>query len=218
MPDRRGRLLAAALVAAAVLAAPACAVGQGRPLSPHPSSAPAAGAGAQLLATLTVAPEDTAVPYDRDQWGGWASQGHGCNTRELVLRDQGIGELVDDACRSTCPAAGPVCWTSVYDDAGAYDPADLQIDHRVALAEAHRSGTRDWTNADRKAFANDTRNLVAVTSTSNRAKSDADPGRGWRPAAAHWHAFAIAYVRTKADYALTIDPAERDALLAMLGR
>lgn len=180
------------------------------PADQSPTSTPAA------LAALPVAPEDTTAPYDREAWGDWASHGRGCDTRELVLADQGTGMVPGTACRPVCPATGPACWHSPYDGAALRDPARVHIDHRVPLAEAVRSGAAEWTREQRERFYNDPTNLVAASARSNTSKGDDDPAR-WRPAdRAVWCGYATAYVSTKATYRLSVDHAERDALAAML--
>jgi hypothetical protein len=178
--------------------------------------APVTGPAAALLAALPVAPEDTTAPYDRDQWGDWASHGDGCDTRELVLTEQGHNTMAGKGCRPLCPTTAPTCWVSPYDGAALRDSSRVHIDHRVPLAEAARSGARDWTRAQREAFYNDRTNLVAASVHSNTSKGDDDPGR-WQPAdRAVWCGYATAYITTKSTYGLSIDPAERDALASML--
>jgi hypothetical protein len=168
------------------------------------------------LAALPVRVEDTGAHYDREAWGEWVSTGGGCDTRELVLVEQGAGEARGGGCRPVCPE-GQLCWTSPYDGARTGDPRALQVDHRVPLAEAQRSGARAWTAGQRRAFYNDRRNLVAVTARVNTSKGDRDPG-AWRPPArAAWCGYATAYVATKTTYRLTVDQRERDALRQMLG-
>jgi hypothetical protein len=169
-----------------------------------------------VLSRLTVAPEDTTAPYHRDGWGDWASHGHGCNTREIVLTEQGHGTRPGKGCRPVCPPTGPACWTSPYDGARIRDPRRVQIDHRVPLGEAARSGAASWTRAQRERFYNDPANLVAASVHSNTSKGDDDPAR-WRPTnRAAWCGYATAYVATKDTYRLSVDHEERDALAAML--
>jgi hypothetical protein len=168
------------------------------------------------LSALPVTREDTTADYDRDEWGDWANHGHGCNTRELVLTEQGHGTRPGRSCRPVCPPSGPPCWTSPYDGAALRDPARVQIDHRVPLGEANRSGAANWTRAQRERFYNDRTNLVAASVHANTSKGDNDPAR-WRPTQrAAWCAYATGYVATKHTYRLSVDPAERDALAAML--
>lgn len=178
---------------------------------------PVTGPAGDLLAALPVAPENATTRYDRDEWGDWASHANGCDTRELVLTDQAAAATVPGkACRPLCPDTGPVCWVSPYDGAQLRDPAQVDIDHRVPLAEAARSGAANWTQEQREAFYNDPTNLVAVSASSNASKGDDDPAR-WRPAdQTIWCGYAGAYITTKATYGLSVDPAERAALAAML--
>ena len=196
---------------AAVLPAPATGE-QGAQSGAQSSLRP----GAASLAALTVAPEDTTARYDRDQWGDWSPHGHGCNTREVVLTEQGHGTRRGENCRPVCPASVPACWTSPYDGARLRDTAQVQIDHRVPLGEANRSGAGDWTRAQRERFYNDRNNLVAASVHSNTSKGDDDPAR-WRPTnRAALCGYAIRYIATKHTYGLSVDPAERNALAAML--
>jgi hypothetical protein len=182
------------------------------PVGPAPASA---AAGAAQLAALPVRVEDTAVHYRRDDWGDWASHGHGCNTRDLVLRDQGHGTVPGKGCTPSCPSTGPACWTSPYDNTPLRDPSTVQIDHRVPVKEAARSGARTWAKDQRERFYNDPANLTAVSAHANTSKGDSDPGV-WRPSNRDiWCAYASAYVATKTTYHLTVDQREHDALAAM---
>lgn len=168
------------------------------------------------LAALTIAPENGTAPYRRADWGTWAQHGRGCDTREQVLAQQGQGEVTDAACRPECPAAVPPCWTSPYDGITTGDPAALQIDHLVPLAEAAHSGADGWTAARRHVYYNDPDNLVAVTIHANTSKGDRDPAEWKPPVPGSWCRYAAGWVHVKVSYGLSADPAERDALVVML--
>jgi hypothetical protein len=165
-----------------------------------------------MLDTLTVRAEDTGTHYRRDEWGDW-SRAFGCTTRARVL----IREAVPNSIRR-----GPGChiaagvWISSYDRTRITDPHTMQIDHRVPVHEASRSGARGWSSAERHRFYNDTANLIAVSATSNTAKGDGDPGRWRPPSGANWCGYAIQYIATKHRYGLTVDDRERAGLVAML--
>lgn len=163
----------------------------------------------RTLDSLTVAPEDTGYPYDRDDWPHWSSHGQGCNTREIALRSQGRDVVTDERCRAVAGS-----WHSPYDGVVMTDAGDADLDHLVPLAEAARSGVRDWTEDEREAFANDLDQLVVVTARSNRQKGDQDPA-SWLPEEDRC-GYAARWVEVKAKYALTVDQDERDALRAVL--
>jgi hypothetical protein len=164
------------------------------------------------LSELDVADPDTSAGYRRADWGPWTRH-DGCTTRAIVLaRDAVPGTLVLGAhCRVLDGE-----WISPYDQHLITDPAGVQIDHRVPVAEAAMTGGADWTRAQRVAFYNDPNNLVAVTGQANDAKGDQDPGT-WRPAnRADWCDYAASYIATKDTYQLTVNATERAALAQML--
>ncbi len=162
--------------------------------------------------------DDQAVPpYRRDAFGeDWDyDPATGCNTRERVLIAESlVPPTVDDRCH---PSTGR--WRSVYDGVTTTDPADLQIDHLVALADAWRSGAWRWTDDQRRTFANDTTHpeaLVAVTGASNQSKSDSTPDEWLPPETTERCAYATAWVEVKARWQLTVAPAEKAALVTVL--
>jgi hypothetical protein len=163
-----------------------------------------------VLADLTIAPEDTGAHYDRDDWPHWTSIGDGCDTRDLVLRAEGQDVREGKGCTTSGT------WVSAYDGVTVIDPGDLDIDHLVPLAEAARSGSREWTEAQREAYANDPDGLIAVTATSNRQKGDQDPAT-WLPERDRC-GYVGRWIAVKREYRLTADRAEADALAAVLAR
>lgn len=171
-----------------------------------------------LVDRLVVAEPHEPTPYRHKAFGGdWDYDPvSGCNTRERVLaQESGPGLVVDDRCK---PLTGT--WISAYDGLTTNDPADLEVDHLVALAEAWRTGAADWTEDRRRAFYNDLDDpatLQAVSSRSNRSKQDSPPDR-WLPEA---HDARCAYVgdwvRVKHRWSLTVSPAEKVAIVQVLG-
>lgn len=171
-----------------------------------------------LLARLQVAPESHAEGYDRDDWPHWSTQPDGCSTRERVLIDESRSVPQIDAFGCKVLIGD---WFSAYDGEITEDPGDLDIDHVVALAEAHRSGGWAWDEARREAFANDLGSdgsLIAVSAASNRIKSDRDPA-SWQPSRDEaWCGYATDWVQVKVRWGLTADQDEVDALRNMLRR
>ena len=92
------------------------------------------------------------------------------------------------------------------------NPAAVQIDHVVALADAWQTGAQTWTAAKRQTFANDLLDLLAVDAASAKQKGDADAAT-WLPSN---KTFQCDYVETQVDvktrYGLWVTQAEHDAI------
>ena len=86
------------------------------------------------------------------------------------------------------------------------------IEYIVALAEAHDSGIADDRRRD---IASDLDNLTIADSTVNRFQKGARDAAEWTPTH-HGAWFAERVIQVKLKYGLTIDPAERNALEALL--
>jgi hypothetical protein len=157
-----------------------------------------------------VAPEVAAAGFQRGFFEHWVDvDGDGCDTRCEVLEAERREDL---------PGLG-VGWVSIYDGYGTSHPEELEIDHVVALREAWQSGADEWDPARRRAFANDLDEpgaLIAVTASTNAAKSDRDPAEWQPPAPTGWCEFARSWTAVKVKWQLTADPAEVRALGNML--
>ena len=90
--------------------------------------------------------------------------------------------------------------------------AATDIEHIVALAEVHDSGIDDDRRRD---IASDLDNLTIADPTVNRSQKGARDAAEWMPTH-HGAWFADRVIRVKLEYGLTVDPAERDALAALL--
>ena len=152
-------------------------------------------------------------PYRREEWPHWDDiDGNGCDGREdALLRASQQPAQVGDGCRVLSGS-----WVSPYDGVATSDPADIQIDHLVPLADAFASGGWRWEVGRRRLFANDQQELIAASAASNQAKGSKAPDE-WRPPdRGVWCAYAVAWVRIKVTYDLTATTRERDALGQML--
>ena len=156
-------------------------------------------ADAETWRGLRVCEEQPRDGYDRDAFG------------------QGYSTLEDDiiaALPPTMKAGGQVYtpYSCIAFDITAVGTAATDIEHIVALAEAHDSRIADGRRRD---IASDLDNLTIADPTVNRAqKSDRDAAE-WMPAR-HGAWFAERVIAVKLEYALSVDPAERDALAALL--
>ena len=100
------------------------------------------------------------------------------------------------------------------------NPADIDIDHTVALAEAHRSGGSLWTTEEKNIFANDLLNsavLEVMDDSTNASKGDKDPSE-WLPPNTEYHFdYVKKWVEIKNIYGLTFDEKEKSSIKNILG-
>ena len=164
-----------------------------------PVSTQACSADAETWRGLEVCDERPRDSYDRDAFGtGYSS-----------LEDEIIAALPP-----TMKANGQVYtpYSCLAFDITPDGTAATDIEHIVALAETHDSGIADDRRRD---IASDLDNLTIADPTVNRSqKSDRDAAE-WMPAR-HGAWFAERVIQVKLEYGLSIDPAERDALEALL--
>lgn len=199
--------LAAALTAVLALGATGCV-----PVDEPDTPPSTAGNVDQQLGELTVAAAGSMKGYSRTHFPHWRDTGKNCDVRDSVLQRDGEGIKL-----SGCNVVGGR-WESAYDGLSLTDPADVDIDHMVPLANAWRSGADEWDDSKRGDFANDlTRpQLIAVSLRSNRAKGDQDPSQ-WKPAnRSYWCQYAADWVTVKHYWRLTVTSAEKAALTDML--
>ena len=137
------------------------------------------------------------VPYEISLYDHWTDDDNDCqNTRQEVLISESLQPVVlDDAGCTVLSGA----WFDPFTGFTVTDPGDLDIDHFIRLAEAHRSGAGAWNSSRRRAFANNLLQpgaLIAVLAGANRSKGDRDPA-GWLPPN---EAYRCEYVRNWVEY------------------
>ena len=145
---------------------------------------------------LRVCEETVRAGYNRDEFGSPYSS----------LEDEIVASLPQMDGQVYTP------YTCMLFDIEPDGTAATDIEHIIALAEAYDSGLPE---AQYRAFAGDLDNLTIADPNVNRQqKSDRDAGE-WMPERNRgW--FASTVVAVKQKYQLAVDPAERDALAAML--
>ncbi|WP_246002317.1 HNH endonuclease family protein [Allorhizocola rhizosphaerae] len=183
------------------------------PVATKPPAGQAPGNYVTTLESLTVAPERPMTKYSRDRFPHWRSAGSNCDVRDTVLARDG-----KNVKKSGCNVTGGE-WFSVYDNVTVKDPADVDIDHMVPLANAWRSGADEWNDDKRSDFANDLERpqLFAVTKSSNRSKGDQNPAQ-WKPPNKDYYCqYAQHWITVKSYWKLTVTADEKRALSSMLG-
>lgn len=180
----------------------------------HKPTGASAAKAEQELEGLKVATPLTMSGYSRSKFHIWASQGDGCDTRDVVLKRDGSNVKATEDCKITSGT-----WVSPYNGKTYTKPLQLDIDHVVPLGNAWASGAKNWTDDQRKALANDlTRpQLLAVDLSNNRSKGDQDPSEWKPPSHDYWCTYAEYWVTVKSYYKLTVTSAEKTALSDMLG-
>lgn len=204
--NRSANRAALAVLASALLSA---ACGSKSPAAPTVSTPPA----------LRIAPVPANLPaYDRDTWQHWTDDDRDCqDTRaEVLIEESQIAVLF----RGPEPCVVDTgLWPDPYTALTVTVAGNLDVDHLVPLANAHRSGGWMWSADLKRRFANDMTfadHLIAVTASANRQKSDSGPEQ-WKPAnRAFWCRYAQAWVRVKQTYDLSATEAEWRALDEML--
>ncbi len=104
------------------------------------TAAPAAPAAAQVLnladaVELVPVADESRTGYTRDKFKHWNTgldPADGCNTRAEVLQAEAVES---PAVAAGCKLSGGE-WVSYYDGQEVNDPAKLDIDHMVPLAES----------------------------------------------------------------------------------
>jgi len=109
--------------------------------------------------------------YSRKDWPHWQDVDGDCqNTRaEVLIRDTKaeIKFKRNKPCnvsygRWICPYTGKVIVAA----------SEVDIDHVVPLAHAHKTGGADWNRKQKGEFGNDMTNLLPVDKSVNREKGD----------------------------------------------
>lgn len=140
--------------------------------------------------------DGTPPAYDRSAWRHWTDADGDClDTRHEVLQSESLIPPTVEDCRVI---AGQ--WRDVYTGTVYSDPWVLDVDHLVALSDAHASGGWQWSAGRREAFANaleDPRHLVAVHRSVNRSKGARGPD-AWLPAlTACWYVDTYADIKSR---------------------
>ena len=171
---------------------------------------------ADPLDGILIEPEVDAV-YSRSMYGSWRDDDGDCiNTRHKVLAAE--SPMPPTYGSSGCSVVGGL-WFGPFTGLTFTNPSDVDIDHLVALKEAHESGAWAWSTELRREFANDLLNpghLIAVDDGTNQSKGARDPAE-WLPPNQDFHcAYVLAWVEVKREWLLSIDPDEEAAIRAVL--
>jgi len=181
-----------------------------------------AASAVAALATLPVKGRAPETGYERSQFGqAWADvDRNGCDTRNDVLRRDLVDDVLKPGTHGCLVLSGtlhdPYTGATLSFLRGRTTSGEVQIDHVVALSDAWQKGAQQLPAETRRAFANDSLNLLAVDGLTNRQKSDGDAATWLPPNKPYRCAYAARQVAVKVTYGLWVTSAERDALARIL--
>ena len=199
----------------------------GPPPPPPPGDPSRFDTARQQLQQLEVRGWDRTSDFKRYQFGkAWSDDvdvefGHnGCNTRDDILR-RDLKNLV--VRRGTCYAQSgtlvdPYSGVTIDFVRSPETSKAIEIDHVVALADAWYKGARSWDPQRRLDFANDPRNLLAVSPKANFDKAFRDAASWLPPSKAFRCDFVARQIEVKAAYGLWLAAKEKKALESVLSR
>ena len=172
-----------------------------------------------VLLGLAVAETSGELPvYNRDDWRHWTDEDGDCqDTRNEVLLAESMTTVAyrsDRRCRVTSGQ-----WLAPYSGAVVAVPGDLDVDHMVPLANAHRSGAWQWSPERKRLYANyldDPNHLIAVTARANHSKGAKGPEEWQPPDPSYLCQYAVDWITVKYSWDLTATAAEFAALDKML--
>ena len=142
--------------------------------------------------------------YRREDWPHWIDENGDCqNTRaEILIRDN-VGQLKFKRNKQCNVSWGK--WVCPYTGKVLIKASDVDIDHVVSLAYAHRHGGADWPRAKKRQFANDPENLLAVADAVNQEKGDKGPSEWMPPQKEYWTEYLRRWRTILTKYGLTND-------------
>ncbi len=191
----------------------------GTAMSESPISTPTPASEQIAVAQLEVYDgANTVEDYSRIAFGYWKDTDGDCqNTRHEVLIAESAASIIFKGNSECSVDSGK--WYDPYTDTVITSASQLDVDHMVPLANAHRSGAWEWSQEKKHAYMNfmaDQDHLIAVSKSANRSKSDRGPEE-WRPTNKdYWCEYAQNWTSIKNTWGLTVTSFEQSALNEML--
>ncbi len=171
----------------------------------------------EKLNELEVKGRAPKTDYDRSMFGGGWSSVEGCDTRNIILNR----DLKDIAVGGDCQIQSgtledPYTGKTIVFNRGVGTSDDIQIDHVVALSDAWQKGAQSMSYEQRKAFANDPLELLAVDGPANQRKGGGDAAT-WLPSNKVFRCQYVArQIAVKLKYGLWVTSAEYEAMKRVL--
>jgi hypothetical protein len=160
--------------------------------------------------------------YTRAQFGpAWADvDRNGCDTRNDILKRDLTNEVFKEKTNGCTVLSGtlvdPFSGETIKFVRGVTTSSEVQIDHSVALSNAWQTGAFKLTPDQRKAFANDPLNLMAVKGRLNSQKGDGDAATWLPPLKSFRCDYVSRQIAVKIKYKLWFTAPEKEAMIKIL--
>ena len=162
--------------------------------------------------------------YTRAQFGPDLTKAdvdrNGCDTRNDILKRDLTNLVFKEKTKSCTVLSGtlidPFSGEIINFVRGNSTSSEIQIDHSVALSNAWQTGAFKLTADQRKAFANDPLNLLAVKGKLNSQKGDGDAATWLPPLKSYRCDYVSQQIAVKMKYKLWFTAPEKEAMIRIL--
>ena len=187
-----------------------------------PAKADPVASGLSVIQAQVTKGRAAKTGYTRAQFGpAWADvDRNGCDTRNDILKRDLTKEVFKEKTSGCTVLSGtlvdPFSGEIINFVQGAKTSSEVQIDHLVALSNAWQTGAFKLTPDQRKAFANDPLNLLAVKGRLNSQKGDGDAATWLPPLKSFRCDYVSRQIAVKIKYKLWFTAPEKEAMIRIL--
>ncbi len=187
-----------------------------------PAKAEAVASGLSVIQAQVTKGRAAKTGYTRAQFGpAWADvDRNGCDTRNDILKRDLTNEVFKEKTNGCTVLSGtlvdPFSGETINFVRGVATSSEVQIDHSVALSNAWQTGAFKLTPDQRKAFANDPLNLMAVKGRLNSQKGDGDAATWLPPLKSFRCDYVSRQIAVKIKYKLWFTAPEKEAMIKIL--
>ena len=187
-----------------------------------PAKAEAVESGLSVIQAQVTKGRAAKTGYTRAQFGpAWADvDRNGCDTRNDILKRDLTNEVFKEKTNGCTVLSGtlvdPFSGETINFVRGVTTSSEVQIDHSVALSNAWQTGAFKLTPDQRKAFANDPLNLMAVKGRLNSQKGDGDAATWLPPLKSFRCDYVSRQIAVKIKYKLWFTEPEKEAMIKIL--
>ena len=187
-----------------------------------PAKADPVASGLSIIQAQVTKGRAAKTGYTRAQFGpAWADvDRNGCDTRNDILKRDLTKEVFKEKTSGCTVLSGilvdPFSGETINFVQGAKTSSEVQIDHLVALSNAWQTGAFKLTPDQRKAFANDPLNLLAVKGKLNSQKGDGDAATWLPPLKSFRCDYVSRQIAVKVKYKLWFTAPEKEAMIRIL--